>query len=414
MRSALGVALALTTALLLTACAPEEAPQPSEPPAPETVSEAPTAVFSKVTFADLPGWTEDRTSEALPALRRSCGRFMAQPNDRPIGPDGLAGTVADWRDLCEALQAVPAGDDAAARQFFEAAFTPYAVSDGSGTDEDPDGLFTGYYEIELRGARQPSAEYSAPLYRRPADMVTVDLQKFRADLPGEVLVGRVVDGRLQPYLTREAIDEGALDGDGLELLWLDDPVDAFFLHIQGSGRVQLENGERIRVGYAASNGHPFFGIARTLIDNGSVSREDASMQAVRDWLRANPDEARELMYKNRRYIFFREIEGEGPIGAMGLPLTAMRSLAVDPAFLPLGAPLWLDTTWPAGGPEAGQPMRRLMVAQDTGSAIKGPVRGDFFWGTGEAALDRAGGMKQTGRYYLLLPRAVAERRDRVS
>ena len=410
MRPAIGVALALVTALMLGACAPEETPQP--PPRPETppAPAIPAANFSKVTYADLPGWSEDRTSEALPALRRSCGRFLAQPDDRPVGPDGLGGTVADWRGPCEALQAVPAGDDAAARRFFESAFTPYAVSAG----DEADGLFTGYYEIELRGARQPNGEFSAPLYRRPADMVTVDLQEFRADLPGEVLVGRVADGRLQPYLTREAIDEGALEGEGLELLWLDDPVDAFFLHIQGSGRVQLENGERIRVGYAANNGHPFFGIARTLIDNGSVSRENASMQAVRDWLRANPEEARQLMHRNRRYIFFREIEGEGPIGAMGLPLTAMRSLAVDPAFLPLGAPLWLDTTWPAGGPEAGEPMRRLMVAQDTGSAIKGPVRGDFFWGTGETALDRAGGMKQTGRYFLLLPRAVAERRDRVS
>jgi membrane-bound lytic murein transglycosylase A len=281
--------------------------------------------------------------------------------------------------------------------------------------ETTEGLFTGYYEAELDGSRAPDATYATPIYGRPADLVTVDLVDFRADWKGEAIVGRVVDGQLEPYPDRAAIDGGALAGAGAELIWVADPVDAFFLHIQGSGRVRLADGGTMRVGYAASNGHKFRGIARDLIDMDVLPKEDASMQAVRDWLRANPAEAAALMQKNPRYIFFREITGadalaNGPIGAQSVPLTPMRSLAVDTKFLPLGVPLWLDTTWPPGSPDAGQPLRRLMIAQDTGGAIKGPIRGDFFWGTGEAALDLAGGMKQTGRYYLLLPTSVAERR----
>jgi membrane-bound lytic murein transglycosylase A len=336
-----------------------------------------------------------------------------------VGLGAVGGTVADWRAPCTAAKQLPAGDDSAARRFFETWFAPFAVAAGTeSASTDAEGLFTGYYEMEIQGARQPNARFGVPLYRRPDDMVTVSLRDFRADLPSEVLVGRVVDGQLRPYLTRAEIDGGALAGRDLELLWLADPVDAFFLHIQGSGRVRLPDGGATRVGYAASNGLPFVGIGGLLLDRGLISPDEASMQAIRDWLRAHPAEARPLMQENRRYIFFREIEGEGPIGAMGVPLTPMRSLAVDPDFLPLGAPLWLDTTWPSGeppgGPEAGEPLRRLMVAQDTGSAITGPVRGDFFWGTGEAALARAGGMKQTGRYYLLLPRTVAERRQTTS
>lgn len=395
---------ALLGLLMTAACAPEEPPPPATP----------QLRLDPVTFDRLPGWADDRVAEALPALLRSCGRLTGQPDDRPVGPDGVAGTVADWREPCAAA-AYPAPDDEAARGYFERWFAPFAVIRTDRDGETAEGLFTGYYEVELDGATAPDEVYDTPLYRRPPDLVTVDLGDFRADWKGETIVGRVVDGRLKPYPDRAAIDNGALVGQQAELLWVADPVDAFFLQIQGSGRVRLEDGRTIRIGFAASNGRPFHGIARDLIERGALSKEDASMQAVRDWLRANPDEAAALMQKNPRYIFFREMDGpdaeaDGPIGAQGVPLTPMRSLAVDIAFLPLGAPLWLDTTWPPGSPDAGKPLRRLMIAQDTGGAIKGPVRGDFFWGTGEAALALAGGMKQTGRYFLFLPKSVAERR----
>ncbi|GAB4362859.1 MAG: murein transglycosylase A [Kiloniellaceae bacterium] len=398
---------------LLAACGGEEAPRekaPEPPKAEAPLPEKPALLLEPVAFADLPGWSEDAVSAALPALRRSCGRLSGQPGDRPLGPEALAGTVADWRGPCADLAAVTEGDDAALRALLEQDFRPFAVADASKTEGARDGLFTGYYEAELKAAAAPTAPGATPLYRLPDDLVTVDLALFRADLAGEKLVGRVDGNRVVPYLTRKEIDAGALKGRGLELAWAADPVDAFFLHVQGSGRVVFPDGRVQRVGFAGSNGHPFYAIGRALIDEGIIDRSSASMQQIRDWLRANPQRAAEIMQRNARYIFFRPIDGEGPIGAQGVALTPGRSLAVDSALLPLGVPLWLDTTWPA----TDKPLRRLMVAQDVGSAIKGAVRGDFFWGSGEPALEQAGRMKQTGRYYLLLPKAVAERRQTAS
>ncbi|WP_193366770.1 murein transglycosylase A [Pelagibius marinus] len=401
----------LLAGLLLAACGGEEPAPPKEPPEPpkaeaELPPAEPALLLEPVDFAALPGWEEDDLAAALPALTRSCGRLLAQPDDRAVGPDALAGSVADWRVPCDALGQITAGDDAALRAALEQHFRPFAVSNAGARE----GLFTGYYEAELKAAAGPDAPGATPLYRVPDDLVTVDLALFRADLRGEKLVGRVQDGRLVPYLTRKEIDAGALADRGLELVWAGDPVDAFFLHVQGSGRVVFPDGRVTRVGFAGSNGHPFYAIGRALIDEGVIDRKSASMQKIRDWLRAHPQKAEEVMQRNARYIFFREITGEGPIGAQGVALTPGRSLAVDSALLPLGVPLWLDTTWPA----TDRPLRRLMVAQDVGSAIKGAVRGDFFWGSGDEALAEAGRMKQKGSYYLFLPKAVAERRETAS
>jgi membrane-bound lytic murein transglycosylase A len=322
---------ALLLTALLAACngeAPPEEAQREEEPKPEAAAppEQPALLLERVAFADLPGWREDEVGAALPALRRSCGRLARQPDDRPLGPDGLAGTVADWRAPCAALEAVPSvGDDAAVRALLEQHFQPYAVSNAGHRE----GLFTGYYEAELKAAEAPTAPGATPLYRVPDDLVTVDLALFRADLKGEKLVGRVEQGRVVPYLTREEIEAGALAGRGLELAWAADPVDAFFLHVQGSGRVIFPDGRVQRVGFAGSNGHPFYAIGRALIEEGIVSRKESSMQKIRDWLRANPERAREIMQRNARYIFFRPIDGDGPIGAQGVALTPGRSLAVD-------------------------------------------------------------------------------------
>ena len=387
-RDGLGIGLWLVVLLGIAGC---EQPQRSPPPPPQGVAEG--LVLTARDFAALPGWGEDRLSEALPALRRSCKALTKPPPDKPVGPDGLAGTVADWRIPCQAVDRVPDGDDAGLRAALTAHFVAFQVTDGA----EASGLFTGYYEAELKGSLTPAQGYDWPLYRRPDDLVSVDPKRSE-------------DGKLAPYHSRAQIDAGALAGRDLELLWVDDPVDAFFLHVQGSGRVTLPDGSARRVGFAGSNGLPFYAIGRALIDEGKVERDKMSMQAIRDWLRANPDQAKEIMERNERYIFFRLIEGEGPVGAQGVALTAGRSLAVDPRHLPLGAPLWLDTTWPA----SDRPLRRLVVAQDTGSAIKGVLRGDLFWGFGEAALEQAGRMKQTGTYYLLLPKSVAERRRTTS
>ena len=336
------------------------------------------ATLQRVAFHDLPGWRDDTVSQALPALLSSCKILDAKPAGARVGPSGTAG---DWRAPCKALASARLSDNAL-RQTMESWFVPFAVADAEGRE----GLFTGYYEPELQGSRKRTGGYTVPLYRPPPDLVEA-----------------------KAYHTRKAIDGGALAGRGLELLWLDDPIDAFFLQAQGSGRVRLAEGGSLRVGYAANNGRPPTMIGRILVERGELTKEAATMQTVRQWLREHPAEATALMQMNERYIFFREIPGTGPIGALGVALTPGRSLAVDPKLLPLGAPLWLDTTYPAETPEAGQPLRRLVVAQDSGSAIKGAVRDDLYWGSGDEALRYAGPMKQPGRYYLLLPKAVAKR-----
>lgn len=391
------IAIAIAIAVALSACESEPEPRPPEIP-PES---APIALVPAA-FEDLPGWLGDRHAAAIPALLRSCKPILRAPPDRPLGTSPIAGTARDFVPICKAAAALPAGDDAAARDFFMAWFQPFAVT---GNDK-PDGLFTGYFEIEVKGAVRPGKAYRVPVYRKPDDHVTVDLGDFDPALAGQSVVGRVDGNRLKPYFARGDIQTGVLNGRGLELVWLDDPLDTFMLHIQGSGRVTLPDGRTTRIGYDADNGLPYRSIGSELIARGELERHKASWPNIRAWMKRNPVKAEKLLAVNRRYIFFREILGEGPLGAQGVPLTPGRSLAVDTSFIPLGVPLWLDTTWPGDGE---RPLRRVMIAQDTGAAIKGPVRGDFFWGTGDAALKFAGRMKQRGRYYLLLPNGAVGR-----
>ncbi len=391
----IGSAVALAAAVAVGAC--ERAPEKprSALPTPGDVRLVPAA------FDDLPGWSRDNVTQARPALRRSCARFDDLPADRRLGPGGYAGRVADWRAACDAVTNVPAGEPGALREALKANFVPFGVAGPEGRS----GTFTGYYEATLEAARERGGQYQHPLYAPPKDLIRVELGRFESGLDGERIVGRVEDRRLVPYYSRARIDAGALDGKAEALLWADDPVDVFFLHVQGSGVARLPDGDTQRVGYAASNGRDFTAIGRELIASGELDGGSMSMQAIRDWLRAHPERARELMQRNPRYIFFREIDGAGPVGAFGVALTPKRSLAIDPKALPLGAPVWLATTHPANG----EPLERLMVAQDTGNAITGTVRGDFFWGHGEKALAKAGRMKQQGRYWLLLPKAVVDR-----
>lgn len=381
--------------LTVSACEQEEARPPQQPP-PEQ------AVLSPVGFEDLPGWNTDHHAEALPALLRSCARFLKQPPGKALGAQIPGASAADVQPACRAAQSLPVGHDLAARSFFEQWFQPWAVSN----NDQVDGLFTGYFEIELQGSVTRDDTYNVPVYRKPPDHVTVNLGEFDPALAGKTVVGRVDGGKLKPYYARGDIQKGVLDGKGIELVWLKDPLDAFMLHVQGSGRVVLADGRTARIGYAANNGLPYKSVGRELIDRGELEAHAASWPNIRSWMEAHPAEAAGLLAINRRYIFFSEISGEGPIGAQGVALTPGRSMAVDTRYIPLGLPLWLDTTMP--GADAG-PLQRLMLAQDTGSAIKGPVRGDFFWGTGDGALEYAGRMKSQGRYYILLPKLLANR-----
>lgn len=381
--------------LVLAACGERKPPAPLEP----------AVSLVAVDFEALPGWEDDDASGALAAFQLSCERWAKLAADRPIGGSGgLGGTVANWQPACVAA-ANTTGSAEAARAFFAAAFTPFAVTDRG----QPDGLLTGYYEPLLQGARLPDGQHRYPLYRRPPDLVSVDLGLFDPELQGRRVAGRVDRGKLVPYADRAAIDGGALAGRDLELLWVDDPVQRFFLEIQGSGQVRLPDGAIVRVGYADQNGRPYRAIGKDLIELGAIPREQMSMQAIRDWLEAHPDQAQAMMARNASFVFFREMPelatAPGPVGAQGAPLTPGRSLAVDRKFLPLGAPVWLDSTAPYA--DGDRPLRRLVVAQDTGGAIKGPVRGDVFWGAGPQAEQLAGHMKSPGRLYILLPRELA-------
>jgi len=390
-----GVVLALSFALLaLLGLVFAWLTRPVPPPRP------PKLALERVAFANLPGWREDRVAEAVPALLRSCAVFDRAKDDRDLG---LAGTPADWREACAAANKLGADD---AHAFFERWFVPFAATESGKAV----GLFTGYYEASLKGSRTRSERYRTPLYKRPPDLITANLGLFSDELKGKRIAGRVKDGELAPFPARKEIEAGALAGKGLELVWVDDPVDAFFLQIQGSGRVALDDGSELRVGYAAQNGRDYVPIGRKLIERGALARENVSMQSIRKWLADNPDQADGVMNENPSFVFFRELKGDGPVGAQGVALTAGRSIAVDRRHVPYGLPLWLETQAPDA--DAAKPdgaFHRLMVAQDTGGAIRGAVRGDVFWGYGEEAAGRAGRMKHPGRWFLLLPKAAATR-----
>jgi membrane-bound lytic murein transglycosylase A len=375
----------LTIAFAVASCTPQPKPPPPD-----------KLVLTRTGFDALPGWREDPVLEALPALLRSCDALARLPPGEAIGPEALAGTASDWSPLCEGARAVPGADDEAARRFLAAWFVPFRASN----NDEPTGLFTGYYEPEIEGCDRPMPGCAVPVYRRPADLIAVELGRFRPAWRGERIGGRVENGVLVPYASRTEIEGGALVGRDLELFWARDPIELFFLQIQGSGRVRLPDGSVRRIGFDGQNGHAYVPIGRLLAERGEIPRSEVTMQSIKAWLRARPAEGAGLMRDNPSYVFFRELEGEGPVGSQGVALVPGRSLAVDRSFIPLGPPIWLD---------AGPGLRRLVVAQDTGGAIRGPVRGDLFWGPGPEAEEKAGMMKAKGTYYLLLPAAVAAR-----
>jgi membrane-bound lytic murein transglycosylase A len=303
-----------------------------------------------------------------------------------------------WRGVCAIALQSEKPDRETARRFFEAHFTPYQLVNRDGGSE---GLITGYYEPLLNGSRRPSERYRHPLYAVPDDLLVIDLGDVYPELKSRRLRGRLDGRRVVPYYDREQIESGKAPVRGREIAWVDDAIDLFFLQIQGSGRIQLEDGKMLRVGYADQNGYPYRSIGRWLVERGELPLEKASMQGIKTWARQNPERLVELLHHNARYVFFRELPGDlpGPLGALGVPLTAERSIAVDPRFVPLGAPVYIATTWP----NSTKPLNRMMLAQDTGGAIQGAVRADFFWGYGADAAREAGRMKQSVRMWALLP-----------
>lgn len=399
-------------------------------PATTTTAPAPALAgvsFSRADFAALPGWGEHDPSMAVAAFARACAARGGAADDAPANPHeammpagvSFGGTIADWREACAASAQVlrEAGGAAPARAFFEKHFTPVSIAArltpggdplGPATIE-PKGRFTAYFEPAYPASDQRTEEFSAPVLARPADLVTADLGAFRETLAGERIAGSVEGGVLKPYPDHAAINAGALDGRATPIAYMR-PSDLLFLQIQGSGRLLLP-GATARIGYDGHNGHPYTPVGKTLMEMGALTRETVSMQTIMAWLDAAPAaEAAKVRESNRSYIFFRRLDdlpdpSLGPVGAAGAQLTPMVSLAVDPRFTPLGAPVFVDID----GVAAEGPIRRLMIAEDRGGAIKGPVRGDLFAGSGEAAGAFAGGFNRMGTMTILLPRALAAR-----
>ncbi len=362
--------------------------------------------LGQVSFAELKGWAANDPKAALEAFRRSCVALSTRPDATPLGGVNYAGTAGDWRQLCLAASAIPAEDAQTVRAFFEAEFVPYRVTQSSGV-----GLFTGYYEPQLKGSRTKHGPYQTPLYGTPADLVNVDLGLFRDTLKGQRIVGQVANGRVVPYPARADIESTGLQ-QAKPLLYVDDPIDAFFLQIQGSGRVVLDDGSVVRAAYAAQNGRAYTAIGAVLIQRGELKREEVSMQSIRAWLTAHPEEAPRIMNANASYVFFTEQALGDPVlgaaGAQGVPLTPEASLAVDLSLHALGVPVWLEMATPDPDPAMpDRPFERLLVMQDTGGAIRGPVRGDVYWGYSADAAAIAGRMRSEGTMTVFLPKAVA-------
>lgn len=363
--------------------------------------------LAPVGFPDLDGWQGDDMRPALRAFQRSCKAMVRRDDDRMVGPDARMGSIGQWRGVCDTALSLDVESlrKEDARAFFESDFRPYLVGNADRTE----GLFTGYYEPELRGNLTREGPFQTPIYLKPEDMISVDLGDFDSAYKGKKIVGRLTGDRLKPYFDRASIENGALAGRDLEMVWVDDPVDAFFLQIQGSGRVVLPDGSILRIGYAATNGHPYFAIGRELIKRGALTRETVSLQSIRKWLHDHPDEADAVMNTNASYVFFRPLKTDpddpdaGPLGSQGVPLEPGRSLAVDRRFHAMGVPVWLETRDPMNADRA---FHRLMVAQDTGGAIRGPVRGDIFFGAGDDAALFAGHMNRTGQKFVLLPSTI--------
>jgi membrane-bound lytic murein transglycosylase A len=362
--------------------------------APQTVKENRLAL-TRASFGQLEGWQQDDLRGAFQSFANSCRSFLARDPSRFAGRTTLSGQVRDWQPACLAMRQVDPNSTPAIRYFFETHFQPYAVhGERKKQTANNRGTFTGYYEAELQASNRPYGPYRYPIYAKPHELILEGSKASRLDEFGRVVT----------FYDRSQIESGVLKNRGYELLWASNPVDLFMLHIQGSGIAKMDDGSQVRLSYASHNGHPFRSIVPAMEAEGFERSYGLDIQSMSRWLKENPAKAHRAMLSNPRFIFFAINRESGPMGAQGVPLTPRRSLAVDPNFIPLGSPLWLNTR--AHNGETTVPLQRLVIAQDTGNAIKGPIRGDFYWGSGADALQWAGNMKEKGGYHILLPKKI--------
>lgn len=363
-------------------------------------------LFREVAFEQLPGWESGEFKKSLMTFQTSCRAFVKQDPERVVGTEAIDLQAKDWQPACHAALLINPITEQSAKTFFQEWFAPVEFND----KKPVRGLFTGYYLPLLKGSYTQSDEFNVPLYEMPSNLLTVDLGLFKPELKNTKLIGRMEGNKLLPYFTRAQINKGAIKDTAKVLLWVNSPIDRLFLEIQGSGIIELEDGKRIYVGYDGQNGAPYTAIAGVLIKKGVMTRENASMQAIKTYLQKHPKEMNSVINQNKSFIFFRKLTLDAALGSQGVALTPGYSLAIDKQWIPMGAPLWLNTTRPdSSNPDAHKPMQRLMIAQDTGGAIRGKVRGDVFWGGGDKATSIAGHMKNEGHYWLLLPRHALPR-----
>lgn len=360
----------------------------------------PHLTLTKTNFNNLPSWQEDDQDKALQTFKQSCITILKHnPNSTFKKSIPLSGKMSHWQTICLAANQLKKSDKLTARQFFELWFEPYRVTNNF----NPRGLFTGYYLPLLSGNLKRDKLYSTPIYGLPNDLIKINLRLFLPELK-RTLIGQLKGHSLYPYPDRAAINNGAIRKSASVLAWIDGVVDVFFAQIQGSAIVQLPNHKQFIIGFAGDNGKPYTAIAKVLIENKALPKENASMQGIRNWLLKNPDQLNAVLNRNASYVFFRILKNMNPLGSEQVPLTPERSLAVDTHYMPLGAPIWLETTVSQNTLEQNKPFRHLLIAQDTGGAIRGIVRGDIYWGAGDRAAYIAGHLKSPGQYWILLPR----------
>ncbi|MET0743931.1 MAG: MltA domain-containing protein [Microvirga sp.] len=363
-----------------------------------TPGSAGSAGLRPLAFADLAGWPDDDHAAALRAFRRSCAALLDETT--PLRPARAAD--AGLREACRAALAEPDASADRARRFFETRFAPFEIVPETGA-----GFLTGYYEPEFQGSRERTDAFPVPLLDRPADLVTIPQGGTLPGIDPALQAARRTQHGYEPYPDRAAIEDGALGPSARPVAWLREPGEAFILHVQGSARIRLGDGAVMRVSYAGRNGRPYTSIGRLLVQDGVMDLETMTLERLMGWLREHPAEARALMRRNQSYIFFREATGlapeDGPIGGAGIPLVPGRSLAVDRTLWSYGLPFWLEGRLPVSLTESA-PLNRLMIAHDTGSAIVGPARGDFFVGSGPAAGTQAGLLRHATRFVVLRPR----------
>lgn len=361
----------------------------------------PHLILLKSDFSRLPNWKTVDQTQAFIAFQQSCSEIIKRNPTQPFSYLTQSGQTQDWQDICLAANKINNPNAAIVKQFFEKWFDPYFVLNNFKSR----GLFTGYYLPVLQASFNKDQQYSIPIYKLPKDLVKVNLGLFRPEFSGKFIVGQLKNNTLIPYPDRAAINNGAIQSSADVLAWSNNVLDLFYAQIQGSAIVQLTNKHQFVIGYDGDNGHKYTAIGKVLLENHALNKQNVSLQAIRNWLSQHPSQINNILNHDASYVFFRILGNNRPTGKEGIPLTPQGSIAIDNQYIPLGVPIWLDTVIPQNNSTITMvPYQHLLVAQDVGGAIKGIVRGDVYWGTGDYAEFVAGHMRSPGRYWLLLPK----------